>query len=179
MSTDVPDPDSRRLLDVHAITEVLYRYCRAVDRFDIPLLRTVYHPDAVDRHGVFDGGADAFIEFFAGVAGPGSEYVATHHAISNVLVDLDGDTAQVESYYTAAHRRESADGAYDELVRGRYLDRFERRDGQWRIADRVCVYDWSRIVPATSAWWDGVEGSFVRGTRDASDPLRRPVGVPR
>ena len=36
------------------------------------------------------------------------------------------------------------------MVNIRYVDRFEKRDGEWRIADRMVVLDSERIDPVTS-----------------------------
>src|SRR5262245_17777267 len=54
-SSAVDAPAVRVLLDKQAIQEVLARYCRGVDRADLELLRSVYHPDAIDNHGTFNG----------------------------------------------------------------------------------------------------------------------------
>ncbi len=45
----------RLMLDKQEIHEVMMRYCRAIDRMDEELLRSVYHPDAIDNHGLFNG----------------------------------------------------------------------------------------------------------------------------
>jgi hypothetical protein len=59
-----------------------------------------------------------------------------------------------------------------EQAGARYIDRFERRDGEWRIARRVAVIDWyvtgSRGAP--SAHLD----AFLRGRRDRADPVYQP-----
>lgn len=43
----VIDHDVQGLLDRQAITDLLYRYCRAVDRLDVPLGRSIWHEDAI------------------------------------------------------------------------------------------------------------------------------------
>src|SRR5882762_4106907 len=49
------DKGLRALLDEREITAVLHRYTRGVDRCDAAAIKSVYHPDARDRHGDFDG----------------------------------------------------------------------------------------------------------------------------
>ena len=73
------------LLDKQAITEVMHRYCRGLDRFDIELLRGVFWPDGQDFHGAFDGSASDFCAFVETNAGEGSPIKVTHHSLSNVL----------------------------------------------------------------------------------------------
>jgi SnoaL-like protein len=92
------------------------------------------------------------------------------HFVGNQLVEVDGDVARAESYCVAYHRRAaSADEPASDLIIGlRYCDRLERRDGEWRIADRVCAMDWSRIDPVTAEWVFPPEA--VRGRRDHQDP---------
>ena len=40
------------------ISELLHRYCRGIDRFDRDLVRSCYHDDADDDHGIFRGGPE-------------------------------------------------------------------------------------------------------------------------
>jgi hypothetical protein len=61
MTDGADDAALRDLLDRAAIREVLYRYCRAADRCDEELMRSCYHPDALDKHGRFDGSAGDFV----------------------------------------------------------------------------------------------------------------------
>jgi hypothetical protein len=73
--------------------------------------------------------------------------VSSTHTLGNVLIELNGEFAGVESQFIACIRCRHNDGEVDWLMGGRYVDRFERRDGVWRIADRTVVYDWSRVDP--------------------------------
>lgn len=143
-----------------AIRRVHLDYCRGVDRRDWELVRSCYHPGAVDHHGPFSGGIDAFIEW-------AQEFVvtvaATTHFVGNQIVDLDGDRAQHEAYCRAYHRLKPTDRmpAVDYVVNLRYLDRMEVRGGRWAIADRLVVHDTERwdLVPdldgETSAYFPG------------------------
>jgi ketosteroid isomerase-like protein len=138
----------RNLADKQAITEQIYRYCRAVDRIDLPLGHSIWHDDAYA-----DYGADIY-------QGPGKDVIDTilrHHAslishshnVTNVLIDLAGDRAGSEAYVCATMRRER-DGQLLQLwVWGRYLDAWERRDGRWGIVHRTVVFDHDEIRPVT------------------------------
>jgi hypothetical protein len=57
----------------------------------------------------------------------------------------------------------------------RYLDRFERREGRWRIARRVCAFDWTYTVPFDPAAGFRFEPGFTLGARDQSDLSYRGV----
>ena len=132
------------LLDKQEITEVIYRYCRGIDRFDFELVKSCYHDDAMDRHPDYHGGIDGFCKM---VETLGATNTCTHHFIGNILIELDGDVAHVESYAVMDHvvdahgpidgpspPRSNFKGA------GRYIDRFERREDRvWRIAERNLV----------------------------------------
>lgn len=156
------------LVDRTAISDVLHRYCRAIDRCDAELLRSCYHPDAVDHHGPIRGRRDEFVdraisELTLRAASHGQ---LTTHVLGNVIIDLDGDAAAVESYFQAAHVEDRDEGFRVFEFHGRYLDRFERRDGEWRIARRTVVHDWSEIRssrrglrPGQHAYVQGVAGS--------------------
>ncbi|SEO49460.1 nuclear transport factor 2 family protein [Trujillonella endophytica] len=161
------------LLATQEITEALYRVARATDRADPELYAAQFHEDGEDHHGLVGGPVGNIIANLT----KATHLVYSQHAISNVLVDLHGDVAHVESCFDAAHQARRDDGSLeDEFIRGRYLDRFERRDGgPWRIARRVVVWDWSRIQPSGESWFDrvrqrpGVEDRFVFGRRDRTD----------
>lgn len=62
---------------------------------DWELVRSCYHPDAIDRHGPFEGGGDDFIDWVADLL-PNFE-TPTHFA-DNQLVNVVGDVAHAEHY---------------------------------------------------------------------------------
>jgi hypothetical protein len=45
--------DIQKLIDKDAIRDLVNIYCRAADRHDHVLMRSLYHEDATDDHGVF------------------------------------------------------------------------------------------------------------------------------
>ena len=127
------------LLDKEAIREAVLRYCRGVDRLEPDLIRSAYHPDGYDEHGELHGGRDEFIEALVPLLR--DNYVSTSHNVANQLIELNGDKALSESYFVAVHVTEYEGEQWQEIVFGRYVDNFERRAGEWRIAHRVCVID--------------------------------------
>jgi len=153
----------REILDRQAITDVLHLYCRAIDRTDEDLLASVYHPDAIDDHGSFSGDAAAFVA--RTIRRMREEYEASQHRISNILIELRGDVAFVESYVVAVH---SLHNGRVEMAGARYVDRFDRREGSWKIARRLVLVDWD--LTATSDEVSPHLSAFQRGARDKSDP---------
>jgi hypothetical protein len=145
----------RRIADRHEIHQVLLRYARGVDRGDAAMIASVYHDGAVDPHGPHQFGdpktelAELAVSRLDALAG-----VAQHH-ITNCLIDLDGDRADVESYVIAYNPTRLPDGSEVLSVIGaRWLDRFERRDNRWGLAARNVVIDWSRKDIPGEAWPD-------------------------
>ena len=157
--------DLPELLDREAIRDVIYRYCRACDRRDERLLRSVYHPDAADNHGAFAGSADDFVRYTMDTGGAG--FIAGQHHIGNILIELDGDVAHVESVFICHLVSGDQDARQIEVLGGRYWDRMERRDGEWRIADRVVLLDWSELR-GDIAEPDRAK-TFMPGQRSVSD----------
>jgi ketosteroid isomerase-like protein len=169
-----PDAGSRRMeraLDQLEIRDVIYRYCRGIDRRDFELVRSCYHPDAIDDHGNFCGGRDEFVTY---VSTRLVRFERTMHVIGNVLIEPVGDQARAESYIVAYHRLAGeADGPARDLIVGlRYVDDFERRDGEWRIAARMCVFEWSRVDPVADGWTVSAAATF--GRTDGTDPVFAP-----
>lgn len=149
------------------IYDALVRYCRGVDRLDRDIILSVYHPGANDNHGGFNGPVEEFVDWVFG--NHKGKIEACSHYVSNVLIEVDGDVAYSESYILAYHRK-TADGATADLSGwGRCLDRFELRNGEWRIADRVVMYDKGRMDPVPSEWGGAMTQDLVRGARDRTD----------
>jgi SnoaL-like domain len=156
------------LLAERAIQRVLTSYSRGVDRFDFELVRSCYWPDGTDDHGSFVGGVDDFISF---VQKSLTRFERTAHFLGNMLIDVDlgRDLARSETYAVAFHRYTDPDGYPTDMWAGlRYVDRFERRGGQWRIRARVCAFDWRR-TDRVEGEGGGFAESYVRGVRTRDD----------
>jgi hypothetical protein len=166
----------RLLEDRQAIHDVIVRYCRGVDRSDPDLVLAAFHDDAVDNHfGVILPFREAIGTLKAARSADGSppSKTTSMHNICNVLIELDGDIARCESYVVVIVRIPKDGGAVDWMHAGRYVDRFERRNREWRIAYRTVVYDLERfdqVAPAPN----GVSQAHyldnaVRGKRGRGD----------
>ncbi|MEH6789935.1 nuclear transport factor 2 family protein [Parasphingorhabdus sp.] len=159
------------MLDKQDCIELVHRMARAIDRCDAELVGELFHPDATDDHGSYKGSAKDFVPWVMDVL---KGMNRTQHIIGNILIELDGDTAQGESYFIAHHSIPAEDGTDNFMIAaGRYLDRFERRDGAWRIAHRGAVYDWSSINPSTDIWDRANMPDYGFGTRGEADPSYR------
>lgn len=152
--------------DRQEIRECLLRYTRGVDRADKVLMASAYHPDAWDEHGVAEGNPDSFCDWAIGWHGNAQSQ--HQHIITNHSVELDGDTAHGETYYLFWGDNRQGPPT---LAFGRYIDRYEKRGGEWRIAHRVCVNqivgEFTKVdMPAQAA-----AATFSTGpnTRDKTD----------
>jgi hypothetical protein len=159
------------LLDEREIRRVLLRYCRGADRGDVEMIRDCYHPDAVDVHGRYSGPGSGFADHAVRVLT--ERYAATAHNIGEPLIELDGDSAHVDTYVVAYHLSiEPIDQAHLYVFGGRYVDRFSRRADRWRIDARVVVRDWTirHPVPPDALLRELEEAkTFAQGRRDAED----------
>jgi hypothetical protein len=157
------------LLSKQACTELVYTLARGLDRCDRDMLQSVFHPDATDDHGGFKGTAAEFVDWVVGLL-PTME--RTQHLIGNVLIDVAGDHAVGEACFMANHDMMNADGKPIRMIAaGRYLDRFERRDGVWKISHRHAVYDWNANLDRTDNWDRSPGSPRVFGERGTGDPI--------
>lgn len=152
-----PAQTLQALLDREAIRDCLYRYCRGIDRCDEAALRSAYWEDATDCHGAWNGSATGFIDQALARLGAGGRRV---HQVTHVSIELHDDVAAVESYFLALQAPAGSNGQQTFLC-GRYIDRFERRRGEWRVAARTVVYDWieERRRPELALGDDGLFGA--------------------
>ena len=168
------DPERERKLDAlwsrHEIEQVILALGRATDRRDVAAIRGCYHADGFDDHGAFQGSGAEFAEWVPQALGL---FAATQHVLSPPRIELDGDVAHVETYCTAHHVYpvDDADGERDSIMGLRYLDRFERRGGVWRIARRSCVWDYTYVVPIRDKW--PLAPGFRLGRPSREDPSYR------
>lgn len=161
--------------DIH---NMVLRYCRGMDRRDWDAVRATYHPDAHDQHGDYEGSVDGLIEW---LGKRHAEFPYGFHTVANCLIEFaDDTTAAVETYFIALLRMPSPHkpGEFiDQQSTGRYVDRFEKRNGEWRVANRRCVYD-SRFQQPSAASMPRLPGSV--GRRDKQDwifKLRNDLGI--
>jgi len=165
------DPEIQALLDRQAIQDVLVRYCRGADRADLDLIASAYHPDATEDHGgVFSGPASTYVAQMAKIL-PRAGLM--NHMTTNVLIELDGDLARVESYILTFARMKKDGEKFDTLTLARAVDRFEKRDGAWKIAARRLVWEWNHEMAFAETWGRGLiapdASVLVRGAKAPDD----------
>jgi ketosteroid isomerase-like protein len=158
------DPYSpERIRDRLMIQDLIYRLARAVDRRDTQAVREAYHPDAIDSHGAFVGGPEEYMRF---TEERNRTIPFSQHQVTNMLIEFAGpDLALVETYLLSMQRyspesaasfaqfageaaaQQVAQRGMDSMGCHRYVDRVQRRDGQWRILRRTVVFDWRTSLP--------------------------------
>ena len=177
------------LWDREAIRQCVHRYARGVDRFDRELILSAFHPDCLDEHGKFVGLPEEFVEW--ALNQHGKAHLSHQHCLFNHTCELDGETAHAETYFLFVSMNRA--GKPVTLGGGRYVDRFEKRKGEWRIAARVTLRDWSMMdeIPdigdlssftSTRASLSAAERAFMNegraAARDRTDPsYDRPLKV--
>ena len=151
------------LLAKQDITERIHDYCRAMDRIDDDLGRSVFHADAVADYGaIFQGTGHEFIDF---VHHSHTAMLTQNHQVSNVSIRVDGDRAGSETYVTMRGRMKGEGDAVTQIVSiGRYVDKWEKRDGAWRISHRQYLHVMDEVHPI------GMTMYQTAGARDRSDP---------
>lgn len=186
------DADLDELVSRKNIYAVLTRYCRAVDRCDMELMRSVFWEDGFCNYGTYNGPAAEFAAYV--VPAVQSSFEVTMHAVMNVHMDVSGDVACTETYVLAYHKFRGDAGAAEQIFGnryvqqfdwpenapaphhfffgGRYIDRFERRSDAWRIAKRTVVMDWNDNAPGGEILDQGLFAALAsRGQRGSFDPV--------
>src|SRR5579864_5098115 len=92
----------RSVTDRQQITDLIYRYCRAVDRIDVELGYSVWHPDGLAEYEAYYSGTGRGV--IDKICGNHQALLAHSHQISNIIIELDGERAGSESYVTATLR---------------------------------------------------------------------------
>jgi hypothetical protein len=128
-----------------AITEVLHQYARGLDRMDRALVLSCWHDGGTDDHApLYAGTAVGFIDWIWPIH---ADMLVTRHVLSNILIDVNGDTAGSEAYWNVTLRLERDGQVFDLIGGGRYVDRFECIDGVWAIRHRQSISEWNRVEP--------------------------------
>lgn len=148
------NPKLEAMMSKFEIQEVMMRYARGVDRADEDLLKSCYHTDAIEEHGsTYQGPAHEYIE---GAVGRIRKMGTMAHYICNIHIELQGESAWVEAYVLTFARFAKDGEDFDTLTGARVCDRFERRNGEWKIAHRKMTFDWNRDMPTNEGWCLGM-----------------------
>jgi hypothetical protein len=153
------------LLDKQAITERIYDYARSMDRLDAELGYSCFHEGTPVDYGtqMYQGDGRGFVDMCM-AAHPG--FHAHSHQFSNIRIWIDSlTTARSETYCDVTLRRYDEEGkAFDIRNLGRYVDRWEKRRGEWRISERKYLIDFDQSGPPPGSLF------AMTGKRDKSDP---------
>jgi len=161
----------QRLLDERDIRALSATYARGLDRQDRDSVRVVFADDATTHYGTFTGGPDEMSDMAMRAL---SAHTATQHILGQINVWFTGeDDAYGEVYFQAYHRAPADGEPMDRFICGRYVDRYQRLAGSWRMVHRTEVVDWTRTEPAADDYFTK-RPQTVRGVRDASDLSYRP-----
>jgi len=152
---DATTEELKALLEREKIRDVIARLARGEDRRDPAAITAAYWPDSRTDYGVFEGSFDDYLAWVV----PGADAIKnTQHVLGQSVIELAGETALVETHVNSYHRVDMGAGDRDTLIGGRYLDRMEKRGGEWRIAQRTMLYDWYQDFGDAIDWSAGVMG---------------------
>jgi hypothetical protein len=176
-----PDEERRLLADVQylkdrqAILDVIHQQSRGCDRHDDELVADAFHSDGWDEHGAQVTPGKQYGQWANETHTKGSQ-INMHH-ITTHTCDIDGDVAHAESYVIGLMLNH--DGITARLLAGRYLDRLEKRQGEWKLAVRrstaeVC-FSGDATLMKLAAFTDR---RFPKGSRDRTDlSYARPLQI--
>ncbi len=149
-----------------ALHDLNARYCNGIDRRDQALLASVWWPESEIDFGLFKGTGAAFAEL---ICTPNPAVETMFHFTSNELFEIDGDLASGRSYVIGMTVVDGPDGKTDQMVGGRYLDKYRRKEGVWKFTNRLFVLDWNVNQPGSAIWTEGIGALASRGRSDLDD----------
>lgn len=185
----IPQFTLERLADRAEITQRLQQYSQGVDRRQYQVARDLFHPDAHITHAGYEGDPAGLFEI---IEARNAEVEFSFHALLNISIEFgSADEAVTETYSIAWLTEEGGVGAiapsnvehgtsFERLAATRYSDRFTRRNGEWRSAERITAVEASVVIPHPATGRFQFPASWVGGTRDLTDPsfvLRRKAGL--
>ncbi|MEO6092266.1 MAG: nuclear transport factor 2 family protein [Novosphingobium sp.] len=163
----------QRLADRQAILDCIVREARGRDRQDIEMTLSAFWDDALDEHGPKVSLALEYPE--KANAGHSAFFKATNHNLANHTCEIEGDVAHCETYVVGSMLLKNLKSTI--LLIGRYIDRFERRNGEWRIALRRTIVDTSLLGESSFLQTPMVAG-FPKGLWTKQDPsYQRPIDL--
>ncbi|MFZ4687740.1 MAG: nuclear transport factor 2 family protein [Polymorphobacter sp.] len=171
------DPRLQTLLDKDAIRDLAIAYCRAADRKDMALMRSLYRDDATEDHGAFFTGLA--LDFIDRLPAIQAGIDILHHNITTHRITVTGDRGEGEVYVLAMHRVNGPNGHFDVLVGGRYLDEYVRDSTGWKFARRAIVADWAHVWdPSIIAMEHPMVAGSMVGVAGPEDPSYRLLARP-
>jgi hypothetical protein len=177
MSSDTSSEQLRQdvqyLKDRLEIQDCVMRHARGHDRHDVELMTSCFHEDGVDEHGSAVNSGPEYGEWAN--AAHAAAFKLHAHNITTHTCEIDGDVAYCESYVIGAFLFRDRDRA--SFAGGRYIDQFERRDGEWKIAVRRTVID--VVIEGDAPWLQWPDsGTFPKGVWTKEDAsYQRPVDL--
>ena len=182
MAIDQYTPE--RIADRFMIQDLMYRWCRAVDRLDRQGMLDIFWPGAIDSHGPYIGPAEGLVDWILTRHKP---IKISSHFVGNMLIEFaTPDLALTETYVRTIQQyppdgKQSLqqltggavgepDSAMDMFTSSRYMDHVERRNGQWRIARRDLIQDWKQIADVKYQALKPHDG-WIIGQRNGQDAL--------
>ena len=153
---------SDEVADRLAIMDKIYRYCRSVDRLDVPVGHSVFHEDSkADFGATYVGTGRGWIDF---ICVEHKKFLHHSHQVTNVIIEIDGNKAGSESYVFASLQRQDGDKVFQHEFWARYIDSWSKRNGDWAVDTRECIVDYGVMREV-----DFLPGD-PRSRRDHSDP---------
>lgn len=161
--------------DRQAILDCIKRNSRGNDRFDVELITSSYHPDGVHELGEKHISGREYGEH-ANHAHD-ALFDGNLHNVTMHMCEIDRDVAHAESYNIGLFMDKGSETA--RILAGRYLDRLEKRDGEWRIVLRRATVEIALEGKALLPMGKPMPGSaYLKGNRDRSDPsYDRPLSI--
>lgn len=165
--------DVQYLKDRQAILDCLVREARGRDRHDAELTRSCYWDDGADEHGPVVTPGPEYGD--KANAGHRAAFAGNSHNLTNHACEIEGDVANCETYVMGGLL--SLDEKTCKIALGRYVDRLERRDGEWRIKLRRCLID--MVAEGDASWLKSAAVSgFLKGLRSRTDvSYQRPIAI--
>lgn len=144
------------LEDRNAVIELAATYNRAVDSYDEALWMTVWQEDAEYLIGDTFGNHYGLEQIKAILHTLRDYFHEMHHYATNIVVELDGDTAHmlVDADVTATDRSGRA-----LMLAASYADTCERRDGRWGFTKREITLHYA--TPVSKPWTLKPDERFV------------------
>lgn len=177
MQKELSDDELRKtvqyLKDRQDILDCLTREARGRDRHDAELTVSCFWEDGYDEHGNTVLPGPEYGE--AANAGHARAFAANAHNLTNHLCEIEGDVANCETYVIGGLL--SPDEQTCKIALGRYFDRLERRNGEWKIKLRRCTVE--MVAEGDASWLHSpsVKG-LIRGLRSRDDAsYQRPIEI--